>query len=120
MAAAGKNDYYKTLGVKRTASADEVRKAYRRLARKYHPDVNPGDQSAETRFKGINEAYEVLGDSDKRNKYDELGANWRQYDQAQAASGSPGGNVRIGGPMRTGKSAEFSSPACGSPRSTPV
>ena len=87
-------DYYKLLGVTKRSTPAEIKKAFRKLARKYHPDVNPGDQSAETRFKGINEAYEVLGDSDKRNKYDELGANWRQYDQAQAASGSPGGNVR--------------------------
>lgn len=69
-------DYYETLGVSRTAGADEIRKAYRKLAQRFHPDVNK-DPSAEARFKEINEAYEVLGDADKRKKYDSLGANWR-------------------------------------------
>ena len=76
-------DYYATLGVAKTATEKEVKAAYRKLARKHHPDVNPGDKSAESRFKEINEAYEVLGDPDKRKKYDELGANWRMYEQAQ-------------------------------------
>jgi DnaJ-class molecular chaperone len=76
-------DYYKTLGVSKTATEKELKQAYRKLARKHHPDVNPGDKSAESRFKEINEAYEVLGDPDKRKKYDELGANWRMYEQAQ-------------------------------------
>src|SRR5438034_1238399 len=78
-------DYYSTLGVAKTANAKELKQAYRKLARKHHPDVNPGDKSAESKFKEINEAYEVLGDPDKRKKYDELGANWRQYEQAAAA-----------------------------------
>src|SRR5437867_13450283 len=69
-------DYYKTLGVSRDASADDIRKAFRKLARKYHPDVNPGDTKSENRFKEINEAYEVLSDPDKRKKYDTLGPNW--------------------------------------------
>ncbi len=79
-------DYYSTLGVSKTASQKEIKAAYRKLARKHHPDVNQGDKSAEGRFKEINEANEVLGDTDKRKKYDELGANWRQYAQA----GPPG------------------------------
>jgi molecular chaperone DnaJ len=70
---AQREDYYKTLGVKRTATADEIRKAYRRLARKYHPDVNPGDKSAEEKFKQISEAYDILSDQKKRDVYDKYG-----------------------------------------------
>jgi DnaJ-class molecular chaperone len=82
-------DYYKTLGVTKTASAKEIKQAFRKLARQYHPDVNPGNKGAEAKFKELNEAYEVLGDADTRKKYDELGANWRMYEQAGA--GQPGG-----------------------------
>src|SRR5207247_109176 len=82
-------DYYSTLGVAKTATEKDIKQAFRRLARKHHPDVNPGDKSAETKFKEISEAYEVLGDPEKRKKYDELGANWRMYEQAGAAP--PGG-----------------------------
>src|SRR5512146_1333333 len=98
-------DYYATLGVTKTSTDKEIKQAYRKLARKTHPDVNPGDKSAESKFKEINEAYEVLGDPAKRKKYDELGANWRMYEQAGA--GAPGGgfdpsqfggwNVHVGG-----------------------
>jgi curved DNA-binding protein len=107
-------DYYQTLGVSKASSEKEIKQAYRKLARKFHPDINPGDKSAESRFKEINEAYEVLGDSDKRKKYDELGANWRMYEQAQqqgqgwpGGAGSPFGdaagaggawNINMGGP----------------------
>jgi len=70
-------DYYDVLGVSKTATADEIKKAYRKLARKHHPDVNPGDKSAEGTFKEINEAYEVLSDVEKRKRYDQLGSNWK-------------------------------------------
>ncbi|HXG91361.1 MAG TPA: J domain-containing protein [Blastocatellia bacterium] len=70
-------DYYETLGIKREATEDQIRQAYRKLARKYHPDVNPGDKSAEEKFKEINEAYEVLSDPEKRKRYDQLGPNWK-------------------------------------------
>jgi curved DNA-binding protein len=74
-------DYYKILGVEKTATADAIKKAYRKLAVKYHPDKNPGDKKAEDKFKEINEAYDVLGDADKRKKYDTLGENWNAYQQ---------------------------------------
>jgi curved DNA-binding protein len=84
-------DYYKVLGVDKKASQDEIKKAYRKLAIKYHPDKNQGDKKAEERFKEINEANEVLGDAAKRKKFDELGSNWKQYENAQPGYGSPGG-----------------------------
>ncbi|MFB0547258.1 MAG: DnaJ C-terminal domain-containing protein [Anaerolineae bacterium] len=99
-------DYYKILGVSRNATEKEIKRAYRRLARKYHPDVNPGNKEAEERFKEINEAHEVLTDPEKREKYDQLGANWQQwqrmgrdpssFDWSQWFARQPGGGrVRV-------------------------
>ncbi|MBM3751259.1 MAG: J domain-containing protein [Acidimicrobiia bacterium] len=85
-------DYYAVLGVPKTASEADIKKAYRKLARQFHPDLNPGNKAAETRFKDINEANEVLADQTSRRKYDELGANWRQYENAPGPR--PGGGPR--------------------------
>ena len=83
-------DYYATLGVPKTASEKEIKQAFRKLARKFHPDVNAGNKTAETKFKEINEANEVLGDPDTRKKYDELGSNWKAYEQGGRAPGGAG------------------------------
>jgi curved DNA-binding protein len=108
-------DYYDVLGVARNASADDVRKAYRKLARKYHPDVNPDDTSAEERFKEIGEAYEVLSDPEKRKKYDELGENWKAGADFTPPSGWGGGGASyvdlddlFGGGARGGSTRGFS------------
>jgi curved DNA-binding protein len=81
-------DYYATLGVSKTASQDEVRKAFRQLARKHHPDVAKDKKTAEAKFKEINEAYEVLGDPEKRKRYDELGADWERGAGSAAGLGA--------------------------------
>lgn len=107
-------DYYKILGVSKDADEKEIKRAFRRLARQYHPDVNPNDKQAEERFKEINEAYEVLSDPEKRRKYDQLGSEWRRWQQtggrpgdfdwsrwAGGGAGGPGGQrvyVRYGTP----------------------
>ena len=78
-------DYYKTLGVDKNASADDIKKAYRKLARKLHPDLNPNDKDAHKKFQQVNEANEVLSDPDKRKKYDQYGENWKQADQFEKA-----------------------------------
>ena len=98
-------DYYATLGVTKASTEKEIKGAFRKLARKFHPDVNPGDKASESKFKEINEAYEVLGDPAKRKKYDELGANWRAYEQAEAQGGAnpfAGWNPNVGGGGRGG------------------
>src|SRR5713101_1915710 len=84
-------DYYKTLGVSKNATEKEIRQAYRKLARQYHPDVNPGDKAAEEKFKEINEANEVLSDPEKRKKYDELSSYYQQYGRAPSAGTGPMG-----------------------------
>jgi molecular chaperone DnaJ len=111
MATTTKKDYYEILGVKKSASADDIRKAFRKLARKYHPDVNPGDKSAEERFKAISEANDVLSDSKKRKIYDQVGFYSDNIDPATAeayaragggASGFPGGGFPGGQPSGGG------------------
>src|SRR5215469_6104305 len=82
-----KHDYYETLGVPRNASEDDIRKAYRKLARKYHPDLNPGDKAAEDRFKNVQEAYDVLNDAKKKQMYDTVGY---YSDIGSSASGGAG------------------------------
>ena len=90
-------DYYKVLGVERTAAKEEIAKAYKKLAKKYHPDLNPGNAEAEEMFKSITEAYEVLKDEKKRKMYDQLGANWQHGQQFQGGQGFEDFNYSFGG-----------------------
>ena len=115
MATTTKKDYYEILGVKKSASADDIRKAFRKLARKYHPDVNPGDKAAEEKFKTLSEANEVLSDPKKRKIYDQVGFYSDNIDAATAeayaragggADGSPGPGFR-GGPVDPAQGANF-------------
>ena len=92
-------DYYKVLGIDKTATAEQVKKAYRKLARQHHPDVNPNDKNAEQKCKEINEANEVLSDPEKRKKYDQFGADWQRYQQQPGGAGrggQPGGGFDWG------------------------
>jgi curved DNA-binding protein len=89
-------DYYQTLGLPRTASQAEIKKAFRRLAREHHPDKKPGDSAAERRFKQVNEAHAVLSDPEKRKKYDVLGANWDAFSRADPGGAAAG---RAGNPF---------------------
>ena len=108
MATTKNKDYYGLLGVKKTATADEIRKAFRKAARKYHPDVNPGDKKAEEKFKEISEANDVLSDEKKRKIYDQLGFYSDNIDPAAAeaaARGGYGGGGFRGGPYAAGADA---------------
>jgi molecular chaperone DnaJ len=102
MASTPKHDYYKTLGVARGAAEEDIRKAYRKLARKYHPDLNPGDKSAEDRFKNVSEAYDVLSDAKKRSMYDQVGF----YSEAGYAAGAANPGADSGAP-RGGPNMDF-------------
>src|ERR687893_1479007 len=113
--AVGFRDYYETLGVGRDASTEDIRRAYRKLARQYHPDVNK-EPDAEDRFKEVSEAYEVLRDPEKRGRYDRLGANWKAGQDVSGASGfegfGGGGSQGTGGVCHVrvdfGEGADFS------------
>ncbi len=99
-------DYYQVLGVAKTASQAEIKKAYKKLARKHHPDVNPNDTGAEEKFKAINEAYQVIGKAENRKKYDQLGAHWQQAG-AQNQGGSHGGQSQYQYTGGAGGEADF-------------
>src|SRR6476619_7298635 len=93
-------DYYKILGLDKNADAEEIRKAYRKLARKHHPDLNPDDKEAHKKFQQINEANEVLSDPEKRKKYDQYGKDWKhaeQFEQARHQQASSGGGADFSG-----------------------
>ena len=95
MPAADFKDYYQILGIDKKAAESDIKKAFRKLARQYHPDLNPNDKKAEAKFKEINEAYEVLSDADKRKKYDQFGQYWQQMDGGFPGGRSPGGGADV-------------------------
>ena len=107
MGSSNYKDYYGILEIKKNATDDEIKKSFRRLARKYHPDVNPGNKEAEESFKGITEAYEVLSDADKRKKYDQFGQYWKQAAQQQDAWKGSGGQSTTGMPFDFGQYNDF-------------
>lgn len=117
-------DYYQVLGVDKKASAEEIKKAYRKLARKYHPDLNPDDESAKKKFQEINEANEVLTDADKRQKYDQYGENWKHgeaYEQAkknqqQDSQNNPFGDFEYSGNYDSNEFSDFFEQMFGSRR----
>ncbi len=104
-------DYYKVLGVERSASEADIKSAYRKLARKYHPDVNPNNKKAEAQFKEVNEAYQVLNDPEKRRKYDQLGADWEhgldQEEILRRYAASQGGRAQAGPDFSTADMSDF-------------
>ncbi|CAM3332412.1 DnaJ C-terminal domain-containing protein [Zobellia roscoffensis] len=103
-------DYYKVLGVTKSATEKDIKKAYRKMARKYHPDVNPNDSAAEKKFKEINEANEVLGNVENRKKYDQYGKDWmhaEQFEKAKAQHGSRGGGQQYGQDFGGGDFSDF-------------
>ncbi len=105
-------DYYKILGISKSASEDDIKKAYRKLARKYHPDLNPNDKEANNQFQQINEANEVLSDPEKRKKYDEYGEHWQNAEQFEKAKQSQGGQRAYqgaGNPFGSGSSRTYTS-----------
>src|SRR6266849_1041569 len=107
MATTQQKDYYGTLGIKKGATADEIRKAFRKLARKYHPDVNPNDKKAEEKFKEISEANDVLSDPKKRKVYDQLGFYSDNIDPAAAEAYARGGGSSSGFPGGPGRGSPF-------------
>src|SRR6201996_2080317 len=107
MASTQQKDYYGALGIKKTATSDEIRKAFRKLARKYHPDVNPGDKKAEEKFKEISEANDVLSDDKKRKIYDQLGFYSDSIDPAAAEAYARSGGGGGGRPGRGGQEVPF-------------